>query len=76
MKKVLAVLLAVMMLFSVVAVGVAAEASTNTTAASGDAGNNVKLPQWLTELIARIKQVIAKLLLKFGIKLNWDKVFA
>ncbi len=74
MKKVLAVLLAVMMLFSVVAIGVAAETASDTTNASGDAGNNVKLPQWLTELIARIKQVIAKLLLKFGIKLNWDKV--
>ena len=77
MKKVLAVLLAVMMLFSVVAIGVAAETSANTTAASGDAGDDVKLPEWLTNLIARLKQVIAKLLLKIGIKLNWKNgIFA
>lgn len=76
MKKVLAVLLAVMMLFSVIAIGVAAETNTNTTAANGEGGDNVQLPEWLTSLIARLKQVIAKLLLKLGIKLNWDKIFA
>lgn len=73
MKKVLAVLLAVIMLFSVVAIGVAAE---TTTAATGEEGSNVQLPEWLTNLIARLKQVIAKLLLKLGIKLNWNNLLA
>lgn len=73
MKKVLAVLLAVIMLFSVVAIGVAAE---TTTAAGGEEGSNVQLPEWLTNLIARLKQVIAKILLKLGIKLNWNNLLA
>lgn len=73
MKKVLAVLLAVIMLFSVVAIGVAAE---TTTAAGGEEGSSVQLPEWLTNLIARLKQVIAKLLLKLGIKLNWNNLLA
>ena len=73
MKKVLAVLLAVIMLFSVVAIGVAAE---TTTAAAGEEGSNVQLPEWLTVLISRLKQVIAKLLLKLGIKLNWNNLLA
>lgn len=79
MKKFLAVLLAALMLFSVMAVGVVAVADTTTatTAAADDSGSKSDLPSWLTELIARIKQVIAKLLLKLGIKLSWfDKIAA
>lgn len=77
MKKFLAVLLAALMLFSVMAVGVVAVADTTTTAAADDSGSKSDLPSWLTELITRIKQVIAKLLLKLGIKLSWfDKIAA
>lgn len=71
MKKFLAVLLAALMIFSVMSVGVFAVAETGTTspADSGDQKND--LPDWLVELIARIKQVIAKILFKLGIKLSW-----
>lgn len=78
MKKFLAVLLAALMVFSVMAVGVvAASGEITTTSTADDGGNKTKLPTWLTELIARIKQVIAKLLLKLGIKFSWfDKIAA
>lgn len=71
MKKFLAVLLAALMIFSVMSVGVFAVAETDTTGTTdtvddGDQKND--LPDWLVELIARIKQVIAKILLKLGIK--------
>lgn len=69
MKKFLAVLLAALMIFSVMAVGVVAVTETGTDA-NNDSGNKVELPDWLVELIARIKQVIAKLLLKLGIKIS------
>lgn len=74
MKKFLAVLLAALMIFSVMSVGVFAVAEgdvagTTTVDDSGDQKND--LPDWLVELIARIKQVIAKLLFKLGIKLSW-----
>ncbi len=69
MKKFLAVLLAALMIFSVMAVGVVAVAETGTTS-GGDSGNKTELPNWLVELIARIKQVIAKLLFKLGIKID------
>lgn len=74
MKKVLAVVLAVMMLFSVIAIGVAAVETTTSVAEDG--GETVKLPEWLTELIARLKQVIAKLLFKLGIKISWAEMLA
>lgn len=74
MKKVLAVVLAVMMLFSVIAIGVAAVETT--TGVAEDGGETVKLPEWLTELIARLKQVIAKLLFKLGIKISWAEMLA
>ena len=71
MKKFLAVLLAALMLFSVMAVGVYAVAGdVTTTNAADDGGNKTELPDWLVELIARIKQVIAKLLFKLGIKID------
>ena len=78
MKKFLAVLLAALMVFSVMAVGVvAASGEVTTTTTADDSGNTTELPTWLTELIARIKQVIAKLLFKLGIKLSWfDTVVA
>ena len=71
MKKFLAVLLAALMIFSVMSVGVFAVAETDTTGTNdtvddGDQKND--LPGWLVELIARIKQVIAKILFKLGIK--------
>ncbi len=69
MKKFLAVLLAALMIFSVMAVGVVAVTETGTDANS-DSGEKVELPNWLVELIARIRQVIAKLLLKLGIKIS------
>lgn len=70
MKKFLAVLLAALMIFSVMAVGVVA-AVEGTTASADNGGHKTELPDWLVELIARIKQVIAKLLLKFGIKIKF-----
>lgn len=74
MKKFLAVLLAALMIFSVMSVGVFAVAEndvTGTTNAVDDGNRKNDLPDWLVELIARIKQVIAKILFKLGIKLNW-----
>lgn len=70
MKKFLAVLLAALMIFSVMAVGVVAVAE-DTTAGTADGGHKTELPDWLVELIARIKQVIVKLLLKLGIKIKF-----
>lgn len=70
MKKFLAVLLAALMIFSVMAVGVVAVAE-GTTGSTDDGGHKTELPDWLVELIARIKQVIAKILLKFGIKIKF-----
>ncbi len=74
MKKFLAVLLAALMIFSVMSVGVFAVAEndvTGTTDTVDDGNRKNDLPDWLVELIARIKQVIAKILFKLGIKLNW-----
>ncbi len=74
MKKFLAVLLAALMIFSVMSVGVFAVAENDVAGTTGtvDDGNQKNdLPDWLVELIARIKQVIAKILFKLGIKLNW-----
>ena len=74
MKKFLAVLLAVLMIFSVMSVAVfaVAEGDVAATTTVDDSGNqNDDLPDWLVELIARIKQVIAKILFKLGIKLSW-----
>ncbi len=74
MKKFLAVLLAALMIFSVMSVGVFAVAEndvTGTTNTVDDGNRKNDLPDWLVELIARIKQVIAKILFKLGIKLNW-----
>ena len=74
MKKFLAVLLAALMIFSVMSVAVFAVAENDVTGTTtvddgGDQKND--LPDWLVELIARIKQVIAKLLFKLGIKISW-----
>lgn len=71
MKKFLAVLLAALMIFSVMAVGVVAVAEDTTTGTAADGGHKTELPDWLVELIARIKQVVAKILLKFGIKIKF-----
>ena len=74
MKKFLAVLLAALMIFSVMSVGVFAVAEndvTGTTNTVDDGNQKNDLPDWLVELIARIKAVIAKILFKLGIKLNW-----
>jgi len=80
MKKVLAVLLAVIMLFSVMAVGFVAFAEGEDTAATDtvatgdtqDTGDNAEqksdLPDWLTELINRLMVVLTKVLTKLGIK--------
>ncbi len=75
MKKFLAVLLAVLMIFSVMSVAVfaVAEGDVAGTTVVDDSGDQKKdnLPDWLVELIARIKQVIAKILFKLGIKWSW-----
>ena len=74
MKKFLAVLLAALMIFSVMSVAVfaVAEGEVATTSVTDDSGDQKDdLPDWLVELIARIKQVIAKILFKLGIKLSW-----
>jgi len=80
MKKVLAVLLAVVMLFSVMAVGFVAfaegeDAAVTDTVATGDAqttGDNAEqksdMPDWLTNLINRLMFVLTKVLTKLGIK--------
>ena len=80
MKKVLAILLAVTMLFSVMAVGFVAfaegeDAAVTDTAATGDTqdtGANAEqkndLPDWLNELINRLMVVLTKVLTKLGIK--------
>lgn len=80
MKKLLAVLLAVIMLFSVMAVGFVAFAEGEDTAATdtapaGDAqdtGDSAEqksdMPSWLTRLIERLTFVITKVLTKLGIK--------
>ena len=80
MKKLLAVLLAVTMLFSVMAVGFVAFAegedtvATDTTPAgdtqdTGDtAGQKSDMPGWLTNLINRLMVVLTKVLTKLGIK--------
>ena len=78
MKKVLAVLLAITMLFSVMAVGFVAFAEGEDTSASETADNGDTQttdekkndnPAWLNRLIERLTFVFNKLLLKFGIKL-------
>ena len=79
MKKVLAVLLAVTLLFSVMAVGFVAFAEGGDTVVTEEAkpdetgaeeGNsNSDMPNWLTNLINRLMEVLQKLLIKFGIKL-------
>lgn len=75
MKKFLAVLLAALMLCSVMSVAVFATAggdvTTTAPASTGDDAGDQKteLPSWLTELIARLKVVLMKILLKLGIKL-------
>ncbi len=80
MKKLLAVLLAVTMLFSVMAVGFVAfaegeDAAVTDTAATGETQDNTDgaekksdLPDWLTELIDRLMVVLTKVLTKLGIK--------
>ena len=77
MKKVLAVLLAVTLLFSVMAIGFVAVAEGGDTtvteqANTGDGQTNESkddTPAWLTRLITRLTEVLTKLLTKFGIKL-------
>ena len=81
MKKILAVLLAVMMIFSAMSVAciVYAEDTApvedvtvidngdDTGAADGDTAT--EYPSWLTELINRLIVVFTKLMTKLGIKL-------
>lgn len=77
MKKVLAVLLAVTLLFSVMAVGFVAFAeggdTTVTEPAQTDEGaadeSKDDMPSWLTNLINRLMVVLTKVLTKLGIKL-------
>ncbi len=79
MKKVLAVLLAVTLLFSVMAVGFVAFAEggdtvVTDTAASDEAQSENsqdkdETPAWLTNLINRLVVVLTKVLAKLGIKL-------
>ena len=77
MKKVLAVLLAVTLLFSVMAVGFVAFAEGNDTvvtdAPADDDGqaeeSDDSTPAWLTNLINRLMEVFTKVLTKLGIKL-------
>lgn len=77
MKKVLAVLLAVTLLFSVMAIGFVAVAEGGDTAVNAPADNGEtqtdqqkdNSPAWLTRLINRLTEVLTKLLTKFGIKL-------
>lgn len=76
MKKVLAVLLAVTLLFSVMAVGFVAFAEENdavvTDAPATDDGqadeSDDSTPTWLTNLINRLMEVLTKVLTKLGIK--------
>ncbi len=77
MKKVLAVLLAVALLFSVMAVGFVAFAEGGDTAAqepaatgegAADEGKD-ETPSWVTNLINRLMFVLTKVLAKLGIKL-------
>ncbi len=76
MKKVLAILLAVTLLFSVMAVGFVAFAEGGDTSvaeqAQTDEGaadeNKDDTPAWLTNLINRLVAVLTKVLTKLGIK--------
>ena len=76
MKKVLAILLAVTLLFSVMAVGFVAFAEGGDTSvaepAQTDEGaadeNKDDTPAWLTKLINRLVEVLTKVLTKLGIK--------
>lgn len=77
MKKVLAVLLAVVMLFSVMAVGFVVFAEGGDTTVSDQAQPSESnpdekkndMPDWLTNLINRLTFVLTKVLAKLGIKL-------
>ena len=76
MKKVLAVLLAVTLLFSVMAVGFVAFAEGGDTAVAGPAQTDEgaadeggdDMPSWLTNLINRLMEVLTKVHTKLGIK--------
>lgn len=76
MKKVLAVLLAVTLLFSVMAVGFVAFAEGDDTvvteAPAADNGqadeSDDSTPTWLTNLINRLVEVFTKVFAKLGIK--------
>ena len=76
MKKVLAVLLAVTLLFSVMAIGFVAFAEggdtvvTDAPATDDGAAEESKddTPTWLTNLINRLMEVLTKVLTKLGIK--------
>ncbi len=77
MKKVLAGLLAVTLLFSVMAIGFVAFAEGGDTvvtdAPAADDGqaeeSDDSTPAWLTNLINRLMEVFTKVLTKLGIKL-------
>ena len=76
MKKMLAILLAVTLLFSVMAIGFVAYAEgTDTTVTEpaateeGDTDDGASnTPTWLTDLINRLMVVLTKVLTKLGIK--------
>jgi len=76
MKKLIAVLLAVTLLFSVMAVGFVAFAEGGDTTVTDQAQpsetntdeNKDNTPSWLTNLINRLMVVLTKVLTKLGIK--------
>ena len=72
MKKVIAILLAMLMLCSVMTVAFsvfAEEAPSVSEEASTEETKTEEKADWFTELVNRLMQVFAKLLAKFGIKL-------
>lgn len=79
MKKVLSVLLAVLMVMSTCMVAFVAFAEDETTTEpAAEEGTGIDLseyPDWLVELINRLIQVLTKLLIKFGIKMQLKSIF-
>lgn len=75
MKKFIAVLLAVLMICSVMTAAFsvfAEEGATDVTVVEDETQaeeTQTEMPQWLTNLINRLMQVLTKLLVKFGIKI-------
>ena len=78
MKKIIAVLIAVMIVLSAATMAFVAFAETTsaeatTLAADDDEGKTIDLsgyPEWLQELITRLVEVFTKLMLKLGLKIS------